>query len=176
MVAAPPGHEREFAAIAGEARIVTGAASRAGSVATALAEVETELVVVHDAARPLAGSALFDRVLAALADDPGAAAAIAASPVADTLKRAGPAGSAPPEVAATVPREGLWAAQTPQAFRTGALRDAQAAAADLDAATDEALLVERAGGRVLLVAAPSTNLKVTTRDDLALAEALLRSA
>lgn len=175
MVAAPAGHESEVeAAVAGAAEVLTGGASRSESVALALTGVETELVAVHDAARPLALPALFDAVLAALAGDPNAAGALAAAPVADTVKRA----HADHErvVGETVSRQGLWAVQTPQAFRTGALRAAlDVPAEELAAATDDATLVERAGGRVLLEPAPAWNLKVTTSDDLRLAELLLRA-
>src|SRR5262245_5914140 len=179
VVAAPPGHVDETAAIAREVRpgaaVVAGGRSRAESVAAGLAALppETGLVLVHDAARPLLTPAIVAAVLAAL---PGADGAIAARPVADTLKRA--AGEEP-VVAATVDRAPLWAAETPQGFHAPALRRAVAAAADegrLAAATDCASLVEAVGGRVRLVATPGPNLKVTTPADLALAEHLLRGA
>jgi 2-C-methyl-D-erythritol 4-phosphate cytidylyltransferase len=97
---------------------------------------------------------------------------IAATPVADTLKRAGEGG----KIEATIDRTGLWGAQTPQVFRTAALRAAQDAArasGHLDSATDEAWLVERADGTVLLEATGVPNLKVTEPADLAVAAALL---
>src|SRR5688572_23741219 len=88
VVVAPPGQEEEAQDLAPHARIVRGGSSRSESVANALAGVESELVVVHDAARPLAPSALFDAVIAELADDGECDAIVAAAPVADTLKRA----------------------------------------------------------------------------------------
>lgn len=150
------------------ARVVVGGAARSMSVRNALAAAgEDELVLVHDAARPLVGSDLFGRVLAALAK---ADAAVAASPVADTIKQ----GSASNRVLRTLDRSGLWAVQTPQGFKRATLE----AALDQDdgvlrAATDEASLVERAGGVVRLVDAPEPNFKVTTPADLMLAELLL---
>ena len=172
VIAAPPGHEAELEALAGESAIVVaGGASRSQSVANALAAVATDLVVIHDAARPLAPAALFDEVVAALAGDPEAQGVIAAAPLADTLKRAG---SDALEVSATVSRAGLWRAQTPQAFRRQALADAHGVAEDqLAAATDDAMLVEATGGTVRLCPFDGPNPKVTTRADLQLAEALL---
>jgi 2-C-methyl-D-erythritol 4-phosphate cytidylyltransferase len=148
--------------------VVAGAASRSGSVAAVLERVDSELVAVHDAARPLAGPELFDAVLGELASDPDAAAVICAAPLTDTVKRAG----GDRVVEATLDRSALWAAQTPQAFRTEALREALAGG-DLAAATDDASLVEALGHRVLLHEAPAENVKVTTPADLRLAELLL---
>lgn len=183
VVACPPGHVHELAG--GDLGVVEGGATRARSVANALAAVGTELVAVHDAARPLVTPELVEGVVATLAADPEADGAIAAVPVADTLKRAtGPTkpASAPYTgadagfvVEGTVDREGLWAAQTPQVFRTDALRDALAAGLErVEAATDEAMLVEAAGGRVLIHPAPAHNLKVTTPADLRLAGLLVQ--
>jgi 2-C-methyl-D-erythritol 4-phosphate cytidylyltransferase len=169
VVAAPPGMETEFAAVARDAVVVAGASSRSGSVANALASVETEVVAVHDAARPLAPTRLFDAVVEALAADPESDGVIAAAPVADTLKRAS---GARLSVTETVDRAGLWAVQTPQAFRTERLR-AALAAGGLESATDDAMLVEAAGGTVRLWSAPEPNPKVTTAADLALVSALL---
>lgn len=164
VVALPPGTE----SIAGVA-CVEGGATRSESVRRALAAApagETE-VVVHDAARPLADPELFGRTLAALAD---ADAAIAAARVADTVKEAGQDGV----VTRTLDRSSLWAVQTPQAFRRAALEHALSVGDDvLAAATDDAWLVERAGGRVVVVEAPRENLKITTALDLRVAEALL---
>ena len=169
VVAAPSGHEEEVRAIAGEASVVAGGESRSESVANALEEVDSELVVVHDAARPLAPPELFDAVLAELASDPECDALVAASPVPDTLKRA-LAG----RVIETVPRDELWAVQTPQAFRTEALKGALDADPDaLANATDDASLIESAGGLVRVFAWDAPNPKVTTRADLSVAEALL---
>jgi 2-C-methyl-D-erythritol 4-phosphate cytidylyltransferase len=158
-----------------EAEVVAGGVTRADSVLAALELTGTELVLVHDAARPLAPPGLFDAIVARLEADPGADAVIAAAPLADTIKRAD---AETGRVAGTVPREGLWAAQTPQGFRADVLREAQTAAAaagTLVEATDEARLIEAAGGAVLIEPAPASNLKVTTPEDLVLAEVLLRA-
>lgn len=180
VVAAPPGAEAAAEAAAraaapGElAAVVPGGETRAESVRAAVAQAETELVVVHDAARPLASAALFDAVCARL-ERSSAAAVIAACPIRDTVKRARPSGE-DSSVAETLAREQLWAAQTPQAFDRRALIAAQRAAdeaGELASATDEARMVERAGGTVLLEEAPAHNIKVTTREDLLVAEALL---
>jgi 2-C-methyl-D-erythritol 4-phosphate cytidylyltransferase len=173
VVAAPPGHEVEARAVARGAVVVPGGASRAESVAAALAAVPggREVVLVHDAARPLLTPAIVAAVIAGLE---GADGAIAARPVADTLKR-GDRGERP-LVQATVDRAPLWAAETPQAFWAPALRRAvERARAEgrLAGATDCASLVEAIGGRVRLVPTPGPNLKVTTPADLALAEHLV---
>jgi 2-C-methyl-D-erythritol 4-phosphate cytidylyltransferase len=174
VIAAPPGHEDAIAALAPDAVVVSGAESRSGSVANALERVEAELVAVHDAARPLVTAELIDAVVAKLAARPDAAGVIAAAAVTDTVKR-GSEGSGSPVVASTESRDHLWAAQTPQAFRTEALREALAADPQLvAAASDDAMLVEKAGGTVLIEPAPAANLKMTTRGDLRVAEALLR--
>lgn len=181
VVAAPEGAEAEAERVARSAEpgipltVVSGGATRSQSVALAMAAVAGELLLIHDAARPLLGPDLADRVLRRLLADPRADAAIAATPLRDTVKQAD--GSR--EVSRTLDREGLWAAQTPQAFRVAALRMAQQRAlesGELEGATDEALLIEAAGGRVLLEEAPASNLKVTTREDLAIATALLERA
>jgi 2-C-methyl-D-erythritol 4-phosphate cytidylyltransferase len=164
-----------------ERTVVPGGQTRPESVANALERVASDLVVIHDAARPLITSALVDSVLRKLADRPDADGVIAAAPLADTVKRAReprPArGEFPrggPTVAKTESRDHLWAAQTPQAFRTDRLRAAFATDPQrIAAATDEAMLVEKAGGKVLIEPAPSWNLKVTTAEDLRVAELLL---
>lgn len=174
VVVAPPGMEDAVrAAVGGPAGLVVvpGGASRSESVREGLAAAPAgaSRVLVHDAARPLVLPALVGAVLDAL---DGVDGAIAAAPVVDTLKRSGPDGL----VARTVAREGLWGAQTPQAFRAASLRAAVAAAdaaGALAASTDCASIVEAAGGRVRLVAAAAPNLKVTTPADHALAEAIL---
>jgi len=167
VVAAPPGHTDE---IAGEGiEVVAGGAMRAQSVANALAAVETEYVAIHDAARPLLTPELVEALVADLVADPEAAGVIAAAPVTDTIKR----GSG--QIMETVDRSELWAAQTPQVFRTDALRQALAAAERPEEATDEAMLVERAGGTVLIHPVEGQNLKVTTPLDLRVAELLLQS-
>jgi 2-C-methyl-D-erythritol 4-phosphate cytidylyltransferase len=173
VVVAPPGLEDEVAEVAGDAAaVVPGGDSRAESVREGLraAPPGAALVVVHDAARPLATPELFDAVLAGVE---GADGAIAAAPAADTLKRAGEGGL----IEGTVPRQGLWSAQTPQAFHLHVLAAAVEAAEEgghLASATDCASLVEARGGHVRLVESRTPNIKVTTPADAALAEALLR--
>jgi 2-C-methyl-D-erythritol 4-phosphate cytidylyltransferase len=160
---------------------VAGGTYRSESVASALERVETELVAVHDAARPLVTSELIDELVSKLASRPDAAAVIAAAPVTDTVKRSreprpakGPFPGGCPTVAQTVSRDHLWAAQTPQVFRTEALRNAlNGDPQRIAAATDDAMLVEKAGGKVLIHPAPAENLKVTTARDLRVAELLL---
>jgi 2-C-methyl-D-erythritol 4-phosphate cytidylyltransferase len=178
IVAVPPGSEE----VVGEGVVaVAGGTSRSESVAAGLERVETELVAVHDAARPLVTPGLIDELVAKLLARPDTAAVVAAAPLTDTVKRAReprPAkGEFPrggPTVAQTVSRDHLWAAQTPQVFRTAALRDAlNADPQRIAAATDDAMLVEKAGGKVLLHPSPPENLKVTTPLDLRIAELLL---
>jgi len=160
---------------------VAGGATRSESVAAGLSLVETEVVAVHDAARPLVTPELIDELVAKLFDRPDAAAVIAAAPLTDTVKRAGEArpakGEFPPggpTVAETVSRDHLWAAQTPQVFRTQALREAlDADPRRIAAATDDAMLVEQAGGKVLIHPSSPQNLKVTTPLDLRVAELLV---
>jgi 2-C-methyl-D-erythritol 4-phosphate cytidylyltransferase len=187
VIAAPPGRVHE---LGGEdLRVVEGGAARALSVANALTAVATELVAVHDAARPLVTPQLVEDVIATLIADRHADGAIAAAPLVDTVKRT--TGDAPNEttrapfptsevgkgghvVASTLDRGRLWAAQTPQVFRAEALRRAlEAYPADAPPATDEALLVEAAGGRVLIHPSSPENLKVTTPFDLQVAGLLL---
>src|SRR5690606_1155402 len=129
--------------------------------------VKSDVVAVHDAARPFVEPALFDQALARLDEDPELAGVVAASPVTDTIKRCLPGGRV---IAETLDRSQLWAAQTPQAFRTEVLREALRGAESLAAATDDAMLVEGLGHRVEVLAAPPTNFKVTTPADLSRAE------
>jgi 2-C-methyl-D-erythritol 4-phosphate cytidylyltransferase len=184
IVAAPSGRRaevRELAPDGFELEVVDGGDTRAESVGRALAAVESELVAVHDAARPLVTAELIEAVLRKLDARPDAAGVIAAAPLTDTVKRAreprparGDFERGGPTVAKTESRDHLWAAQTPQAFRTAALRKAREADPQrVAAATDDAMLVEKAGGKVLIEPAPPRNLKVTTADDLRLAELLL---
>jgi 2-C-methyl-D-erythritol 4-phosphate cytidylyltransferase len=162
--------------------VVDGGEARAVSVSNALRAVETELVAIHDAARPLVTPELIEGVIATLLADPEAAGAIAATPVTDTIKQSRRSmHSTPPSVLnassgveKTLDRERLWAAQTPQVFWAEALREALGADPKrVKTATDEAMLVEAAGGRMLIHPAPPENLKVTTSLDLRLAELLL---
>ncbi|HEX5307994.1 MAG TPA: IspD/TarI family cytidylyltransferase [Solirubrobacteraceae bacterium] len=137
--------------------------------AYASASDSDSLVLVHDAARPLLSAELVRGVLAAAARE-GVDAAIAATPVTDTIKQVDAAG----RVTSTLDRSGLWSVQTPQVFRRGALERALDVGADVLAqATDDAWLIERAGGCVAVVPASRENLKVTTPVDLELAELLL---
>jgi 2-C-methyl-D-erythritol 4-phosphate cytidylyltransferase len=148
---------------------VRGGSVRSASVRAALAAAGPgDPVIVHDAARPLVTPETIEGTLAALGD---ADAAIAAAPVADTIKEADADGT----VRATLDRSGLWAVQTPQTFRRAALERALAVDDDtLAAATDDAWLVERTGGTVRVVAGSPENLKVTTVADLQRAELVLR--
>ena len=181
VVAAPPGDDYEFTGE--DLFVVAGGEMRAESVRNGLDRVETELVAIHDAARPLLTAQLVEDVVAALLADPDADGAIAAAPVSDTIKRAGASRSAfAPDsvvnarlaVGETLDRAELWAAQTPQVFRVDALRRALEADPEaVAAATDEAMLVEAAGGRILIHPAPAGNIKVTTPLDLRVAELLL---
>jgi 2-C-methyl-D-erythritol 4-phosphate cytidylyltransferase len=180
---------------------VEGGAVRSESVRNALAAAKAgeETVLIHDAARPLLGAALVERVLA-VAQKGGVDGAIAATPVTDTVKRAGeplvgrvdrPVERGDRQVGArdrqagaedwhavlvreTLERSELWAVQTPQVFRRAVLERALDVSDEVLAqATDDAWLVERTGGVVAIVAAPRENLKVTTELDLRLAELLL---
>ena len=168
VVAAPPGEEDRIAEL--DVVAVAGGEHRSESVANALARCSGDIVVVHDAARPLVSSGLIDAVVEELVAERDAAAVIAAAPVTDTIKQATEEG----QVERTLDRSGLWAVQTPQAFRAEALREALADPGALADATDDAMLVESRGGRVLIHASSADNLKVTTPFDLRVAELLLR--
>lgn len=147
--------------------IVIGGAERADSVANGLAAVneEVDFVAVHDAARPLLAKKWIDEVFQkAIETD----AAILAHKVAATLKRVNSAQI----IEETVPRDELWEAQTPQVFRKSLLEQAYEQRGAL-VATDEAQLVENLGKSVSIVSCPAINLKITTQDDLKMAEALL---
>jgi 2-C-methyl-D-erythritol 4-phosphate cytidylyltransferase len=167
VVALPPGTPAP-AGVTG----VEGGAVRSDSVKRALAAcAQGDPVLVHDAARPLVTAELAAGVLAALARERGADAAVAAAPVSDTVKQVQPGSYV---VSATLDRRELWAVQTPQVFRRAALERAlQVPAAVLAQATDDAWLIERAGGEVIVVPASEENVKVTTPLDLQLAEVLL---
>ncbi|HEU4598236.1 MAG TPA: 2-C-methyl-D-erythritol 4-phosphate cytidylyltransferase [Solirubrobacterales bacterium] len=179
VVAAPPGHVHDLAG--NDFGVVPGGATRAESVANALAAVGTALVAIHDAARPLLTPELVEALVADLDADPEAAGVIAAAPVTDTIKRASGqldttmASNRPLAIETTEDRSLLWRAQTPQLFRTEALRAALAAAERPEEATDESMLVEAAGGKVLIHPVAEENLKVTTPLDLRVAELLLQS-
>jgi 2-C-methyl-D-erythritol 4-phosphate cytidylyltransferase len=163
VVAVPPGYEEAPDRVA-------GGPSRSASVRLALAAApEADVVVVHDAARPLLTRDLVERCIEALEGWDGV---VAAAPVPDTIKEADASG----RVVRTLDRSSLWAIQTPQVFRADALRRVlDTDDATLAAATDDASLVELAGGSVRVVEAPADNLKVTRAVDLQLAEAFLRA-
>jgi 2-C-methyl-D-erythritol 4-phosphate cytidylyltransferase len=157
-------------------RLVAGGAERMDSVEAGLDAVDPALavVLVHDGARPFVEVGTVDRIIGLAR---GGRSAVAAIPVADTLKlaRAGP-GSDEIVVDRTVPRDRFWRAQTPQGFPAavlrGALNEARRAGRIV---TDDASAVEAAGGEVVLVPDRTTNLKVTSSDDFLLAEAIARS-
>jgi 2-C-methyl-D-erythritol 4-phosphate cytidylyltransferase len=180
VVAAPPGH---VGGLSGhDLGVVPGGATRAQSVANALAAAGTGYVAIHDAARPLLTPELVEALIADLDGNGDAAGVIAAAPVTDTIKRAVSCSFRSDsdqkeqlKVAVTEDRRRLWRAQTPQVFRTDRLREALAAAERPDDATDEAMLVEAAGGTVLIHPVAEQNLKVTTPLDLRVAELLLQS-
>ena len=144
--------------------VVGGGATRSASVRNGLAAVpaDAEIVVIHDAARPLAAPGLWAAAVTAVRR--GADAALCAVPVTDTIKRVDGV-----DVIDTVPRDRLVAVQTPQAFNAAVLRAAHAGGTD---ATDDGALVEAAGGRVVVVPGSPTNLKITHPHDLAVAAAL----
>jgi 2-C-methyl-D-erythritol 4-phosphate cytidylyltransferase len=180
VIAAPPGQLGELAGR--DLGVVPGGATRAQSVANALETVETDHVAIHDAARPLLTVALIEALVADLDAHPEAAGVIAAAPVTDTIKRSAQSNlrSSTSEVSdrklaieRTEDRTELWRAQTPQLFRTEALREALAAAERPEEATDEAMLVEAAGETVLIHPVAEQNLKVTTPLDLRVAELVL---
>jgi 2-C-methyl-D-erythritol 4-phosphate cytidylyltransferase len=156
---------------------VRGGSVRSESVRLALEAAgdrgsDEELVLVHDAARPLLTIELAQATIAALEADETLDGAIAAAPMTDTVKRVG----GDRVVRETLDRSELWAVQTPQVFRRGALARALDVSEEVLAqATDDAWLIERAGGRVGVVESSRENLKVTTPHDLALAEMLLAS-
>jgi 2-C-methyl-D-erythritol 4-phosphate cytidylyltransferase len=149
-------------------RVVPGGTTRAASVRAALSALDPQcaIVLVHDAARPFVATGEIDAVIAAAEQGSGAVAAI---PVSDTLKRSADGR----RITATEPRHGLWRALTPQGFPRTLLENAYRTADDLEA-TDDAALVEAAGGTVVLVPGRTTNIKVTTADDFAVAEAMAR--
>ncbi|MNK11291.1 Bifunctional enzyme IspD/IspF [compost metagenome] len=170
VVVAPGAETRAAEALAGLSgwRTVAGGAARADSVRAGLAALEVAddtPVLIHDAARPFLNAAVIDRLLSALNDADGALPAL---PVADSLRR-GVEGL----VVGGIDREGLWRAQTPQAFRLKTIRDAYVAWTEPEAPTDEAAVVERTGGRVRLVEGDARLMKLTYPEDFAMAEALL---
>lgn len=150
----------------------TGGARRQDSVNEGLKRLDgdCDIVVVHDAARPLVSAQLIDRCIDAARKE---GAAVAGLPIKDTIKVVSPSR----RVESTPPRDSLWEIQTPQAFRTEMIREAHAhARLDPIEATDDATLVERLGKTVVVVEGERSNIKITTPEDLVFAEALLRDA
>jgi 2-C-methyl-D-erythritol 4-phosphate cytidylyltransferase/2-C-methyl-D-erythritol 2,4-cyclodiphosphate synthase len=164
LAAAPPAY---LLGAAKPVRVVEGGARRQDSVANGFraASPQADVIVIHDAARPFVSADLIARTIEAAAETGAALAAVRAR---DTVKRADASNAT---VVETIPRESVYLAQTPQAFRRDVLRDALAIDAD---ATDEATLAERAGHHVTLVPGEETNIKITTPSDLAIAEAIAR--
>lgn len=166
VVAAPEAHVARTRRLVGRAgrrpvEVVTGGPTRQDSVWLALqaAPAAADIVVVHDAVRPFIDRRLIDAVVAAAAEH---GAAICALPVAETVKRVRDGA-----VEATLDRSGLWAVQTPQAFRPALLREAHdKARRDGVVGTDDAMLVERLGHPVRVVPGRAGNVKITTPDDL----------
>ena len=149
-----------------------GGALRQDSVANGLAAMppEIDVVLVHDAARPFASPELIDRVLDGVAST---GAAVPAIPARDTIKRMS---MATRRVEATIPREEIWMAQTPQGFRRGVLEAGLALRAAGTVGTDEAMLAEQAGHPVAIVDGEETNVKITTAEDLSAARRRLQDA
>ena len=149
-------------------RVVAGGDTRAASVRAGLDALEPSddaVVMIHDAARPILQHAVIDRLLAAL--DDGADGALPALAVADTLKRRAPEG------VGTVDRDNLFRAQTPQAFRAGALKNAWARWPATETPTDDAAVVEHAGGQISLVDGDARLMKLTYPEDFDMAERLI---
>lgn len=173
VAADPPAYLRQSAK---RLRVVVGGARRQDSVANAFraATATTDVIVVHDAARPFASADLIARTIAAAAESGAALAAVQAR---DTVKHAsGPAEAGPHRtVVETLPRERIFLAQTPQAFRRDVLKDALAVGASGGEGTDEAALAAQAGHSVRIVDGEMSNIKITTPEDLALAEAIART-
>jgi 2-C-methyl-D-erythritol 4-phosphate cytidylyltransferase/2-C-methyl-D-erythritol 2,4-cyclodiphosphate synthase len=161
LAAAPPSYLEQRGK---PVTVVSGGDERRTSVANAFACISdrAEIVVIHDAARPLVSADLIRRTVAAASETGAAIAALRAH---DTVKQTDGAGA----ITATLPRERIYLAQTPQAFRVPVLRDALRLAGE---ATDEAMLAERAGHTVRVVDGDPRNLKITTPDDLMMAEHL----
>jgi 2-C-methyl-D-erythritol 4-phosphate cytidylyltransferase len=151
-------------------KLVVGGDQRADSVAAGLAVVreDAEYIAIHDAARPCVSEAMIDAVFA---ETPKSGAAILAAPLRGTIKRAGDSRV----VDATISREGLWEAQTPQVFKRSVITEAYERRGEMEEEpTDDAQLVEASGHPVVIVESDFTNLKITTRGDLNLASAILK--
>jgi 2-C-methyl-D-erythritol 4-phosphate cytidylyltransferase len=173
VVVAPAGWEEPVRGLVeplGVAAVVTGGATRQASVTAALSAVPVDAtrIVCHDAARPLATASLFERALEALDGWDGVVPVVA---MVETVKRV-----RDDAIVGTEPREALAIAQTPQAFVASALRTAhERATRDGFEATDDALLLERAGFRIRAIEGERTNMKITTREDVRIGETLASS-
>jgi 2-C-methyl-D-erythritol 4-phosphate cytidylyltransferase len=167
VVVAPKEKVAAFAKVAGErARVIAGGDTRTASSWAALdALASAEVIAIHDAARPFAPPSLYARCIEIAAAD---GSAVAGLPLADTVRRADEAGAATEELS----REGLWSAQTPQAFRRELLAQARAAAGDRSY-SDDAAAVAAAGAKPKMVLGERRNLKITTLEDLAYARELV---
>jgi 2-C-methyl-D-erythritol 4-phosphate cytidylyltransferase/2-C-methyl-D-erythritol 2,4-cyclodiphosphate synthase len=167
----PSGFEDRARRTLADTAVLAGGSSRQASVLVALRAIggnAGDVVLIHDAARPFASPSLFDSVAIAVED---AAGAVPVVPVADTVKRV-----SGDRVLETVPRDGLVLVQTPQAFRFGPLLEAhQKAVTDAKGFTDDAALVEWAGGAIRTVPGERDNVKITTVEDLDLARAIART-
>jgi 2-C-methyl-D-erythritol 4-phosphate cytidylyltransferase/2-C-methyl-D-erythritol 2,4-cyclodiphosphate synthase len=176
IVATPPGCDADFTAgldaLGKPLQLVQGGERRQDSVANAFdaASAAADLVVVHDAARAFVSASLIERTIDAAAES---GAAIAAVPARDTVKRGSRVGDTV-LITGTIPRDEVYLAQTPQAFRRAVLADAVRLGRSGVDATDEAMLAERAGHPVRIVESDETNLKVTTPQDLRMAETIAR--
>lgn len=176
VIIVPPGEGARFRALLDGAwpeaalRYADGGAERQESVGRGLAmlEPDTEVVVIHDAARPFVS---LDSVKASIDAAMDCGAATVALPVTDTILQ----GDAEGYLESTPPRERMWACQTPQTFRVEVIRAAHAAAAAAGyLGTDDATLVRRNGGRVKLVMGSPMNMKITTPADLVIAEKIVK--
>jgi 2-C-methyl-D-erythritol 4-phosphate cytidylyltransferase len=148
----------------------SGGATRQESVRRGLEKIgeDTEIVAIHDGARPFVSAALIDRCVAAARDK---GAVVVGVPVRDTIKVVAEDRS----IAATPPRDSLWEIQTPQVFRRAIIAEAHAwAARERFEATDDAMLVEKKSGRVFLLEGERTNFKITLPEDIWLAETMIR--
>lgn len=178
----PVVHEQELAATAtlidtyriGKIlRVVPGGKERQDSVMNGLGALQDEaaVVVIHDGARPLIAPEIIAAAIHALE---GADGTVVAVPVKDTIKEAS-AGDAGPRVVQTLARSRLWAVQTPQVFQCGMLKSAlERAKRDAFFGTDDAAVVERYGGSITIVEGSYRNIKITTPEDILIAEAFLK--
>lgn len=154
--------------------VVGGGERRQDSVEAGLAALpaDTDTVAVHDGARPLVTPDVIARAIGSLTADTSLSGVVVGHPSYDTLKTVDADG----QVLGTPDRRTLWVAQTPQVFRAGALRDAyRAAAASGFTGTDDASIVEHAGGKVAMVAGPRDNIKITVPEDLLVVERIMES-